>query len=189
MRFFLLILLVIGFATVSITGCERAMTAPVTDTVMPMDTPTTDDPEAFAVAFVQAAIDLYKSEGSMATATYYNDPANINGQWYVFITDANDIFVAHAPIQKLVGTDLKDVMGLDGSALGEEIAKATETGLWIEYLWPNPQSGMDEMKRTWAIRYDGYLFASGYYKPAVEDATPTIEDSVPTTEGSMPSGN
>ncbi len=173
MRFFLLILLMIGFATVSITGCERAMTAPVTDTVMPMDTPTTDDPEAFTVAFVQAAIDLYKSEGSMATATYYNNSASINGQWYVFITDANDIFVAHAPMQELIGTDLKDVIGLDGSALGVEIAKATETGLWIEYLWPNPESGMNEMKRTWAIRHEGYLFGSGYYEPAAENPMPT----------------
>lgn len=149
------------------------MTAPVMDIGTPPEMPTTDDPEAFAVAFVQAAIDLYKSEGSMATATYYNDPASINGQWYVFITDANDIFVAHAPMQTLVGTDLKEVMGLDGSALGAEIAKATETGHWIEYLWPNPESGMDEMKRTWAIRYDGYLFASGYYQSTAGDSTPT----------------
>ncbi len=189
MRNFLLILLLIGFAAINITGCDRPMTESMMDAVTPPEMPTTDDPEAFAVAFVQAAIDLYKSEGSMAIATYYNNPASINGQWYVFITDADDIFVAHAPLQGLVGTDLKDVMGLDGSALGEEIAKATETGLWIEYLWPNPQSGMDEMKRTWAIRYDGYLFASGYYKPAAEDTTPPMEDTTPPMEGSIPAGN
>ena len=189
MRFFLLILLMTGLAVVSITGCERSMTAPVTDAVMPTDMPTTDDPEAFAVAFVQAAIDLYKSEGSTAITTYYNDPASINGQWYVFITDANDIFVAHAPMQTLVGTDLKDVMGLDGSALGSEIAKATETGHWIEYLWPNPESGMDEMKRTWAIRHDGYLFASGYYQSAAGDSMPTTELTEPVVVDSMPEGN
>ncbi|MXV76348.1 hypothetical protein F4Z99_19015 [Candidatus Poribacteria bacterium] len=140
------------------------------------------DPEAFAHAFVLAAVARYESEGLDATAAYYNAPASVDGQWYVFITDANDTFVSHAPMQELVGTDLKDVMGLDGSALGAEIAKATGTGHWIEYLWPNPESGMNEMKRTWAIRHDGYLFASGYYKPAAEDATPAVE-------GSMPEGN
>ena len=326
MRNSLLILLIIGLAVVSITGCERAVTKPVMDAVTPTDMPTMDDPEAFAVAFVQAAIDLYKSEGAEAAITYYNDPANIDGewyvfiadandmfvahpaaptlvgknitevpgldgtligieiamppadghwtdyvwpnpktnkleqkrtwsirhdgylfcsgyyepwspdlatvlidskedpvafthafvlravaryesegldataayynapasvdgQWYVFITDANDMFVAHAPRQDFLGTDLKDVIGLDGSALGVEIAKATETGLWIEYLWPNPESGMDEPKRTWAIRHDGYLFGSGYYEPAAGDAMPAMEDVAPAVEGSTPEAN
>ena len=189
MRNFLLILVMIGFATVSITGCDRPMTESMMDAVTPPEMPTMDDPEAFTVAFVQAAVDLYKAEGAEVTATYYNDPASIDGQWYVFITDANDIFVAHAPMQELIGTDLKDVIGLDGSALGVEIAKATDTGLWIEYLWPNPESGMDEMKRTWAIRHEGYLFGSGYYEPVVEDAMPLTDDTVPAVEDSAPASN
>ena len=131
-----------------------------------------DDPEAFTHVIVLAAIARYEFEGLEATATYYNDPANIDGQWYVFITDENDIFVAHAPLPDLVGTDLKDVMGLDGSPLGANIAQATGIGLWIEYLWPNPETGQDQQKRTWAIRHDGYLFASGYYEPASENDTP-----------------
>ena len=190
MRNFLLMLFMIGFVVVGSTGCERAMTKPMMDTVTPSEMPTMEDPEVFAVAFVQAAIDLYKAEGIEAIATHYNDPMSINGQWYVFITDANDIFVAHAPMQELVGTDLKGIMGLDGSALGVEIAKATETGHWIEYLWPNPATGENEQKRTWAIRHDGYLFGSGYYKPVAEDTTmPAMEDTAPTVEGSMPEAN
>ena len=129
-----------------------------------------DDPKAFTHAVVLAAIARYELGGVEATATYYNDPANIEGQWYVFITDENDLFVAHAPRPDFVGTDLKDVIGLDGSPLGVNIAKATGAGLWIEYLWPNPETGADEQKRTWAIRHDGYLFGSGYYEPVPEDA-------------------
>lgn len=131
-----------------------------------------DDPAAFTRDLVLAAIALYEFGGHDAVATYYNAPASIDGQWYVFITDENDMFVAHAPRQDFIGTDLKDVMGIDGSALGEEIAKATEIGLWIEYLWPNPETGENELKRSWAIRHDGYLFGSGYYQPAAENAAP-----------------
>ena len=149
-----------------------------------------DNPVAFTRNFVVAAIARYEFEGLEATAAYYNDKANIDGQWYVFITDPDDMFVAHAPSPDLVGTDLKDVLGLDGSRmLGVEIASATATGLWIEYLWPNPESGENEMKRTWAIRHDGYLFGSGYYKSAAEDTPPVIEDTPPAVEGSMPAGN
>ena len=88
----------------------------------------------------------------------------------MFITDETDIYVAHASKPEFVGTDIKEIHGLDGSPLGAEIAKATASGLWIEYLWPNPESGENELKRTWAIRHDGYLFASGYYEPVKEDS-------------------
>ena len=178
MRNFLLILLVIGLATVSIIGCERPMTEPVMDAVTP-GMPTIDDPEAFAVAFVQAAIDLYKTEGRDAAIAYHNDPANIDGQWYVFITDANDMFVAHPAAPNLLGTDLKTVPGIDGPSLGVEIAMATTEGRWIEYLWPNPETNKLGQKRTWAIRHDGYLFASGYYEPWRPDPatlTPASKD-------------
>ena len=149
-----------------------------------------DDPVAFTHDFVLAAIARYEFEGLEATAAYYNDPMNIDGQWYVFITDADDMFVAHALSPDLVGTDLKDVLGLDGlRMLGVEIAAATATGNWIEYLWPNPETGMDEQKRTWAIRHDGYLFGSGYYEPVAEDSMPVTENTAPAMEGSMPAVN
>ena len=154
MRKFLLILIMMGFFVVGTTGCN--------DSTM---TPTMDDPEAFTVAFVQEAIDLYKEEGREAIISHYNDPASINGQWYVFIIDENNIISAHAPRPDLVGTNLIDLKGLDGSMLGAEIAKATESGIWIEYLWNNPETGEDELKRTWAIRHNGYIFGSGYYEP------------------------
>lgn len=154
-----------GLAAFSLTGCDRAMRKPMMDVVTPTDMPTADDPEAFTIAFVQAAVDLYKTEGHDAVVAYYNDPANIDGQWYVFITDANDIFVAHAPSPDFIGTDLKDSIGLDGSPLGAELAMATSDGHWTEYLWPNPETNKLGQKRAWSIRHDGYLFVSGYYEP------------------------
>lgn len=133
-----------------------------------------DDPARFTVAFVQKAIARYEFEGAEATAAYYNDPANIDGQWYVLMTDENDIYVAHPLSPDFIGKDIKDIPGLDGTPLGEEIAMATGAGLWIAYDWPNPESGEIERKRTWAIRHDGYLFGSGYYESVVGDATPEV---------------
>ena len=165
MKNFLLIVLVMGIATVSITGCDRPMTEPVMDIVTPPEMPTMDDPEAFAVAFVQAAIDLYKSEGSDAAIAHYNDPASVVGQWYVFIAGADNLFVAHPTAPGLVGRDMTDITAVDGSLVGVEFAKATEEGHWTGYLWPNPETNKLEQKRTWSIRYGGYLFSSGYYEP------------------------
>ena len=164
MRNSLLMLLIIGLAVLSIIGCERAVTKPVMDAVTPSEMPTTDDPEAFAVAFVQAAVDLYKTAGREATIVHYNDPASIEGQWYVFVLDENDMFVAQPAAQGFIGKGIEDIPGLDGSLIGLEIAMATEEGRWTEYLWPNPENNKVEFKRTWSIRHDGYLFASGYYE-------------------------
>ena len=164
MRNFLFILLVVGFTAICLTGCERPMAKPVMNAVTSTEMPTMDDPEAFAVAFVQAAVDLYKSEGREAAIAYHNDPMNIEGQWYVFIFDENDIFVAHPTAPEFIGKNIEVVPGLDGSLIGLEIAMATEEGRWTEYLWPNPETNKLEQKRTWSIRHDGYLFASGYYE-------------------------
>ena len=164
MRNFLPILLIIGLVVVSITGCERAMTKPVMHAIAPTEMPTMDDPETFTVALVQAAIDLYKTEGREAAIAYHNDPASIDGQWYVFILDENDLFVAQPAAPHFIGKGIKEAPGLDGSLIGLDIAGATEEGRWTEYLWPNPETNKVEQKRTWSIRYDGYLFGSGYYE-------------------------
>ena len=165
MRNFLLTLLLVGLTTVCLTGCEKPMAKPMMDVVTPTEMPTKDDPEAFAVALVQAAVDLYKAEGREAAIAYHNDPANIDGQWYVFILDENNLFVAHPAAPKFIGKGIKDAPGLDGSLIGLEITMATEEGRWTEYLWPNPEMNKLELKRTWSIRHDGYLFGSGYYEP------------------------
>ena len=56
--------------------------------------------------------------------------------------------------------------------LGQDIAKATTEGVWVEYLWLNPVSGRDEAKTTWAIRHEGLIFASGYYEPLAGNELP-----------------
>ncbi|MYB76601.1 MAG: hypothetical protein F4X83_05800, partial [Chloroflexi bacterium] len=118
------------------------------------------------------AIARYQSEGLDATVAFYNSRESMDGQFYLFMTDENDIYVVHPIFPHLIGTDIKDVVGSDGQELGKEIAGATEDGHWIEYLWPNPLTGLEESKVTWAVRHDGYVFASGYYTGSEEEVTP-----------------
>ena len=124
----------------------------------------------FAVEFVQGAVDLYKTQGIDATIAHYGNPENIDGQWYVFITDENDIFVAHALAPYFVGRNINEIEGIEGMPIGAEFAKTTEEGHWIEYRWPNPETGKLEQKRTCAIRHEGYLFGTGYYEPIPAEA-------------------
>ena len=135
--------------------------------------------------YVNKAIKYYDDNGRQATIDHYNDwEKSRDGFFYLFLMDENDIYLAH-PIRKdLIGTDIKNVVGRDkdgndGYELGKEIAKADENGIWVNYLWPNPVTGLDESKTTWAIRHEGLIFASGYYKPLPEHIPPACLDADP----------
>ena len=129
--------------------------------------------------YVQKAIDLYESDGLEATIEYYNSQESLDGQFYLFFIGADDNYLAHPIFPHLIGTDIKDVVGSDGQELGEEIAQATEDGIWVEYLWPHPESRREQQKVTWAIRHDGLIFASGYYAGGPESGEPAWQDADP----------
>ena len=124
----------------------------------------------FTQKFVQAALDRYDREGREATVAHYNSQASIEeeweGEWYVFILDEHDLFLAHPVRPDLIGQDGKTIVGSDGSEIGKAIATATEAGHWVHYLWPNPAAGgVEEPKHSWVIRHDGLIFGAGYYGP------------------------
>ena len=127
--------------------------------------------------YVQKAIDLYESDGLEATIEYYNSQESLDGQFYLFFIGADDNYLAHPIFPHLIGTDIKDVVGSDGQELGKEIAQATEDGIWVEYLWPHPESRREQQKVTWAIRHDGLIFASGYYAGGPESGEPAWRDA------------
>lgn len=128
--------------------------------------------EAITKEYVAKAIARYQNEGLEAVIAHYNSRASMDGQFYLFMTDENDIYLVHPIFPHLIGTDIKDIVGSDGQELGKEIAQASEEGHWIEYLWPNPLTSLEESKVTWAVRYDGKIFASGYYTGSEEAVEP-----------------
>ena len=122
--------------------------------------------------YVSRAIARYESEGLEATVDYYNSQNSLEGPFYLFLIGADYRYIVHPIFPHLIGTDIRDVVGSEVHWLGKEIAEATEEGIWVEYLWPNPVTRVDEPKATWAIRHDGLIFASGYYASGVTAEAP-----------------
>ncbi len=139
----------------------------------------TENLAGFTQSYVQSAIDLYEREGLQATIDFYDSAESVDGQFYLFLIDENDQYLAHPIFPHLKGTDIKDVVGSNGYELGKEIAKATEEGHWVEYPWPHPVSGREEPKTAWVIRHDGLIFASGHYTPGPNDTPPEWIDADP----------
>ncbi len=141
---------------------------------VPAAPPSKERPAEYTQAFVLEAIDRYEELGLEATLEYYNTPESVDGQWYVFIADQDDVMLAHAANPDLVGLHASEIRGPNNYPSGELVAAtATEDGSWSEYTFPNPASGEVETKHSWAVRYDGLTFGSGWYEPGpskTEDA-------------------
>ena len=133
--------------------------------------PLRSSPAEYTRFFVDNAVIHYETHGLDATLARYNSPQSIDGQWYVFIIDENDLVIAH-PDPERRGLDLKGWVGTDanGYEFGPEMLSATEDGKWVSYVYRNPASGAIgsdfgelELKNVWVQRRDGLLFASGWY--------------------------
>ena len=122
-----------------------------------------DDPAAETRAYVQMAIDYYEANGLEATIAHYNTAESVDGQWNLTMADENDIVRVAILSPHLIGTDLKAVGAGSVRNVGEEMAAATEEGIWVNFVFPNTRSSETLYAHVWAIRYDGLLFTSRYY--------------------------
>ena len=129
--------------------------------------------------YVNKAVARYEQDGLDATIAHYNSQDSLEGQFYLFLIGADDLYLAHPIFPHLIGSDIKDVVGSDGQELGKEIAQATGEGVWVEYLWPHPVSRKEQQKVTWAVRHDGLIFASGYYAGGPETGEPAWRGADP----------
>ena len=122
-------------------------------------------PAEYTQHFVRTAIRKYQEEGLDATVAYYNTMESIDGQWYVFIGDQEDVIIAHAANPDLVGRHASEAVGPNNFPAGEAVAAvADEDGAWFSYSFTNPATGDAETKHSWMVEYDGLTFGSGWYE-------------------------
>ena len=150
------------------TGLTRAEVEEVVREAI-ASVPSKSAPAEYTQYFVDSAIARYDTQGLDSTLAHYNSPQSIDGQWYVFIIDENDLVIGH-PEPDRVGLDVKGWVGTDanGYEFGPEMLSADESGKWVTYVYRNPASGglgtgEFELKNVWVEKHDGLLFASGWY--------------------------
>ena len=82
---------------------------------------------------------------------------------YPFVMDPDTTMtVADGSNLGLVG--VVSVLLTDSTVPLEDLRALDEgEGVWTEYTFTNPQTGMEQAKRSWVVAHNGYLFASGYY--------------------------
>ena len=122
-------------------------------------------PEGLKVrAIVADVVAHYKTHGAQSTFDKLNAGWTLDGEYYAFAIDVNKgIIIAHASNADMVGVSVSDVNSEGRYVIQEIIDAATGMGAWLEYHWNNPETGVNEGKRSWLLRIDNYVFGSGYY--------------------------
>ena len=121
-------------------------------------------PAEYTRFFVERAISRYDTEGPDTTLAYYNREESVDGPWYVFVVDENDLVIGHPDAHRL-GLDLKGWVGTDATGYnsGPDMLSATEEGKWVSYVYGNPvasgglgsdHTGALEYKHVWTVRRD-----------------------------------
>lgn len=113
--------------------------------------------------FVKEAIGAYEAQG-MAAFDEFEDPENPqwvmhNGETYLFVINSmSGRIAAH-------GAGLSDPTPVQQALLNYIIARAKyePTGTWVAYNFMNPNTGEMEIKRSWVVLHDDYVFGSGEY--------------------------
>lgn len=133
------------------------------------------DPAGHTRSVVADAIARYDADGLEPTLAHYNDPAHIDGQWYVFVIDGDGTIIGHYDASRR-GLNLNDWVGTDlnGYRFGPQMLAADENGRWVPYVFTNPERGSladadsdsFELKNAWVVRHDGLLFGSGWHVDA-----------------------
>lgn len=132
----------------------------------------TSSPDLAVQRTVENAVRLYDSEGTDVFATI--NAIESEGAYYPFVLDANTLdVVAEGAFPIVVGLPAIFLNDADRS-LEEILADLDEDGgTWAEYLFLNPTTGTEQLKRTWLSLHDGYIFGAGHYVPVdIDDSTP-----------------
>ena len=125
------------------------------------------------------AITLYDEMGVDAFQVITDSAADRKpGDLYPFVVNTTDVeIVAHGADPERVG-DIADAL-LDADRSFETIVTdmeaADNNGTWARYSFYNPDTEMDEAKKSWMVLHDGYIFGSGFYDLPTDEAEHTGE--------------
>jgi len=122
---------------------------------------------AEAQAMVGKAVLYLQQHGRQQALAEFNRP---QGQFrdrdlYLVVFDLQGNGLAHLN-PRLVGKATGDIRDADGKAIFQaQRALALDKGRgWVDYKWPNPQSGKIEQKSTWLEKAGDLIIMCGIYQ-------------------------
>ncbi|MHA1560101.1 MAG: cache domain-containing protein [Alphaproteobacteria bacterium] len=121
---------------------------------------------AEARAMAEAAAAFLEVEGTEVSFEAFDNGEDWKDRdLYVFVLDLNGINVAHGVDPDLIGQDLFNLTDVDGYLFVQAFLAIEDTG-WVDYVWADPITGLEEPKSSYIIRVGNYVVGVGAYVPA-----------------------
>ena len=114
----------------------------------------------------ESAAAFLATEGTMISFEAFDN----KDEWkdrdlYVFVLDLNSVNVAHGVDPDLIGQDLFDLADVNGFLFVHAFLAIKATS-WVDYVWADPITGLEEPKSSYIIRVGEYVVGVGAYLPA-----------------------
>lgn len=130
-----------------------------------------ETPQQKAEALVKKAAAYIKAKGKEAAIKAFNDPKGefVDGEFYIFAYDMNDVCLALPSKPQQLGKDLSDITDADGKLLFQDFHKVVDSKSgagWVDYKWNNPVTKKIQDKSSYLMKIPGQdmFIGCGFYK-------------------------
>ena len=120
-------------------------------------------PDSRAQSVADEAIYAYRQKGTDAFGIISNGDLN-RGDMFPFVRNSTSHLVAHGGHPHWVGSLPFQIIGLSSNTVEETLNERGQQR-WRDVVAPDPDTGTDQVKRSWRSIHDGYYFGSAYTIP------------------------
>ncbi len=124
--------------------------------------------DEYAQTLISEAVEYLDENGRDSAVERYNDPASVDGAWYVFIMEERNgaLYAEATPTRPDLAGTTGEFVDANGFDYGEAFTRITEDGggAWVSYLFTHPLTGDDAPKRSWVVRRGDLLVGTGWYE-------------------------
>ena len=98
---------------------------------------------------------------------------------FVLYTDTKTV-VAHGAIPDRVGTPSQIILGGYADKPYDVIIDELQNsdGTWVDYIFLDPTTNEDGLKRSWLVLHDGYIFGAGFYYSIEDKINRVLDDAI-----------
>lgn len=129
---------------------------------------------------VSETIKMYESDTENAFSNI-NSMSEDPQRYYPFVLDfESKTIAAHGTAPDRIGTESSILSGDFADRSGDLIVAdiLTENSTWVEYVFLDPATNTDRLKKSLLVLHDGYVFGAGYYYSLEEKMDILIENAI-----------
>ena len=128
---------------------------------------------------VEEAIRMYDADKENAFAKITSLAGNPVAHYPFVLNGDLDEVLAHGLLPERVGTAASIISQYSDTPHDILIEDLQNTGgVWVDYIFLDPETNEDGLKRSWIVMHDGHVFGAGYYYSIEDKMNRILDDAI-----------